>query len=278
MVRPVISLLSDFGARDPSAAIMRGVILGICPGAEVLDISHEVAKYRVRDGALLLWCALPYLPVGVHVAVVDPGVGTARRPLAVRAGRGDLLVGPDNGLLLPVADERLGGLAEARELTAARYRLEPVSSSFHGRDVFAPAAAHLACGVPFEDVGPVVPTEELVRLAWPVPAIDDGELRASVIYVDTFGNVKLGALTRDLVAACGLLRWGTALEVAWPDPGGTRPVSRRIAWARTFGQVTPGEPLLYEDSYGRLCLAVNQGSAAERLGLAEDVSLTVRRG
>jgi len=278
MVRPVISLLSDFGARDPSAAIMRGVILGICPGAEVLDISHEVAKYRVRDGALLLWCALPYLPVGVHVAVVDPGVGTARRPLAVRTGRGDLLVGPDNGLLLPVADERLGGLAEARELTAARYRLEPVSRSFHGRDVFAPAAAHLACGVPFEDVGPVVPTEELVRLAWPAPAIDAGELRASVIYVDTFGNVKLGALTRDLVAACGPLRWGAALEIAWADPGGTRPVSRRIAWARTFGQVTPGEPLLYEDSYGRLCLAVNQGSAAERLGLAEDVSLTVRRG
>ena len=278
MVRPVISLLSDFGARDPSAAIMRGVILGICPGAEVLDISHEVAKYRVRHGALLLWCALPYLPVGVHVAVVDPGVGTARRPLAVRTGRGDLLVGPDNGLLLPVADERLGGLGEARELTAARYRLEPVSSSFHGRDVFAPAAAHLACGVPFEDVGPVVPAEELVRLVWPAPAIDAGELRASVIYVDTFGNVKLGALTRDLVAACGPLRWGAALDIAWPDPGGTRPVSRRIAWARTFGQVAPGEPLLYEDSYGRLCLAVNQGSAAERLGLAEDVSLTVRRG
>ena len=117
MPRPVISLLTDFGARDPSAGILHGVIRTIAPDADVIDISHEVRKFRIRDGALLLWCALPYLPVGVHVAVVDPGVGTARRPVAVRMARGDILVGPDNGLLLGPAD-RLGGVAEAVELTA----------------------------------------------------------------------------------------------------------------------------------------------------------------
>ncbi|HXR27264.1 MAG TPA: SAM-dependent chlorinase/fluorinase, partial [Candidatus Baltobacteraceae bacterium] len=115
--RPFISLLTDFGSRDPSAGIMRAVILGIAPGANVVDISHEVAKYRVRDGALLLWCAAPYLPVGSHVAVVDPGVGTERRPIAVRVHRGDVLIGPDNGLLLPAA-ERLGGIIDARLLTS----------------------------------------------------------------------------------------------------------------------------------------------------------------
>jgi hypothetical protein len=277
MARPFISLLSDFGARDPSAAIMRGVILGICPEANVVDISHEVAKFHVRDGALLLWCALPYLPVGVHVAVVDPGVGTERRPLAVRTARGDVLVGPDNGLLLPVAEQRLGGLDAARELTAPAYRLPQVSSSFHGRDVFAPAAAHLARGVPFDALGPLLAASDLVRLEWPAPTLADGELRAAIVYVDTFGNLKLGALAADLAAACGDLEPGAPLAISWSsgDPAG--PVTRRVPWARTFGQVPPGEALLYEDSYGRLCLALNQASAAERFGLREDLVVTIRR-
>src|SRR5215213_10469231 len=145
MRRAFISLLSDFGLRDPSAAIMRGVILRIAPDADVLDISHEVRKYRVRDGALLLWCALPYLPVGTHVGVVDPGVGTERRPIAIQVQRGDVLIGPDNGLLLMAAD-RLRGATAVFELTERAYRLPTVSTSFHGRDIFAPAAAHLATG------------------------------------------------------------------------------------------------------------------------------------
>ncbi|MGZ6313848.1 MAG: SAM hydrolase/SAM-dependent halogenase family protein, partial [Candidatus Limnocylindrales bacterium] len=198
MARPFISFLSDFGSRDPSAAIVHGVIRGICPAAEVIDISHEVRKYRVRDGALLLWCALPYLPVGVHLAVIDPGVGTARRGVALRTARGDLLVGPDNGLLLPAAEERLGGLVAAHELAAPAYRLPIVSSSFHGRDVFGPAAAHLAAGVALEALGPPVVPADLVRLHWPAAETSPGRLRAELLYVDTFGNVKLGALAGDL--------------------------------------------------------------------------------
>jgi len=149
---PFISLLTDFGARDPSAGIMRGVILGIAPDATIVDISHEVRKFAIRDGALLLWCAVPYLPVGSHVAVVDPGVGTARRPVAIQAARGDVLIGPDNGLLMGGAD-RLGGAVAARELEAEEFRLPVVSTSFHGRDIFAPAAAHLARGIEFARLG-----------------------------------------------------------------------------------------------------------------------------
>jgi S-adenosylmethionine hydrolase len=268
--RPFVSLLTDFGARDPSAGIMRAVVLGIAPSANVVDLSHEVAKYAIRDGALLLWCAAPYLPVGVHVAVVDPGVGTERRPIAVRVHRGDVLIGPDNGLLLPAA-ERLGGIVDARLLATAAYRLAVVSSSFHGRDVFAPAAAHLATGVPFAALGPELPVDGLVRLPWPAPAVRPGELGATILYVDTFGNLKLGAETSHLRAALGDPAWGTVLRVAWQ--GAAEPLM--VPWCETFGRVAAGRPLLYEDSYGRLCLAVNQGDAARLLGLGEDVRVVI---
>ena len=272
MPAPVISLLTDFGLRDPSAAIMRGVILGIAQGTEIVDISHEVRKFRVRDGALLLWCALPYLPVGIHVAVVDPGVGTARRPVAVRMARGDVLIGPDNGLLL-MAAERLGGVNRAVELEDPAYRLPVISTSFHGRDIFAPAAAHLARGVPLERLGPMLDPATLVRLPIPSPVVADGQLETHVLYVDTFGNVKLTALGDHLAEALGSPVPGTPLEVAL-GPDGRRIL---VTWAPTFGAVEPGDALLYEDSYGRACIAVNQGDAAATLGLVEDLSLAITR-
>ena len=190
---------------------MRAVVLGIAPEANVVDLSHDVAKYQVRDGALLLWCAAPYLPVGSHVAVVDPGVGTERRPIAVRVHRGDVLIGPDNGLLLPAA-ERLGGVVDARLLASTAHRLPVVSSSFHGRDIFAPAAAHLATGVPFAALGPELAIDGLVRLPWPAPEVGAATLAATVLYVDTFGNLKLGAEPSHLHAAFGELPWGTSLH------------------------------------------------------------------
>jgi S-adenosylmethionine hydrolase len=270
MDRPLVSLLTDFGLRDPSAAICRGVILGICPGAEIVDISHEVRKYAIRDGALLLWCALPYLPVGFHVAVVDPGVGTARRPVAIRMARGDVLVGPDNGLLAGAAT-RLGGITEARLLVDPAYRLPVVSSSFHGRDVFAPAAGHLACGVPLERLGPAVDPATLVPSPLPDPRpLEGGGLATEIVYVDTFGNVKLSALGTDVRSAVG-------------DPTGrtfalTLGDGRRleVPWVGAFGELAPGSALLYEDSYGRLCIAINQGDAAATLGLTDGLAVELR--
>ncbi|MDQ3448030.1 MAG: SAM-dependent chlorinase/fluorinase, partial [Chloroflexota bacterium] len=273
--RPLISLLSDFGSRDPSAGIMRGVALGIAPDALIVDISHEVDKFAVADGALLLWSALPYMPIGSHVAVVDPGVGTERRGVALETARGDYLIGPDNGLLIPGAT-RLGGIVRAHLLDNPAYRLPVVSSSFHGRDLFAPAAAHLALGVPLEVLGPWLDPMELVALDWPEPWIGDGELATSVVYVDTFGNVKLGALAAELEESLVSMDSDVRLEVfaGHPDLPATR--SRAIRWANTFGGVPVGEPLILADSYGRLSLAVNQGSAAEALRLETGAEVWIR--
>jgi S-adenosylmethionine hydrolase len=274
MARPVISLLTDFGARDPSAGILHGVILSISPDAAIIDISHEVRKYAIRDGALLLWCALPYLPVGYHVAVVDPGVGTARLPIAVRVARGDVLIGPDNGLLM-AAVGRLGGIVEARQLQAPEYRLPVLSTSFHGRDIFAPAAAHLANGVDFERLGSVVAAASLVPSPIPEPLVVGGELRASVVYVDTFGNMKIAATREQLETAVGKLEPGGRLALTFASERGADLLE--IPWQSTFGESPVGSLLLYEDSYGRVCLAENQGDAAARLRLAEGVPVTIRR-
>jgi S-adenosylmethionine hydrolase len=271
-VRPFVSLLSDFGARDPSAAIMRGVVLAIAPDALVVDVSHEVDKFAVKDGALLLWCALPYLPVGAHVAVIDPGVGTERYGIAVEVARGDVLVGPDNGLLLRAAD-RLGGILRAHLLENGQYRLPVVTSSFHGRDLFAPAAAHIALGVPIEAMGRPLDPTRLVRLAWPEAEILDGELVTAIVYLDTFGNVKLEGSVQHLIDALGPMEYGDPLELRLG--GRERPVP--VVWAETFGRVEPGQPLLYEDSYGRLCLAANQGSAVARLRLQDGQSVSIQR-
>ena len=271
--RPFVSLTSDWGVRDPSPAICRGVVLGIAPNALIVDITHEVDKYNIRHGALMLWCALPFMPIGAHVCVVDPGVGTARRPVALETVRGDYLIGPDNGVLLPGAD-RLGGAARAHQIENTQYRLPIVSSTFHGRDIFSPAAAHLALGVPLEALGNEIDPKDLVRADWPTPAIQDGILETSVIYRDTFGNLKLGCLASELVQAFPGLAHGDTLYV---QRTGSRASPTALPWALTFGQVKAGDCLLYEDSYGRLCIAQNQGSAAEALKLDDGSELRILR-
>jgi S-adenosylmethionine hydrolase len=272
---PLISLLSDFGSRDPSAAIMRGVVLGIAPEARIVDISHEVRKFAIRDGALLLWCALPYLPIGCHVAVVDPGVGTARRPIAIATGRGDVLVGPDNGLLVGAA-RKLDGIVAVHELANRRFRLPVTSASFHGRDIFAPAAAHLATGVPIGELGPALDPATLVPSPIREPAIRGGILETAIVYVDTFGNVKLGAVRDELERALGPLASGDPLRL---DVAKTAGRIERIdtTWQTTFGDVAPGETLVYEDSYRRVCLAAREADAATKHGLADDLEVTVHR-
>jgi S-adenosylmethionine hydrolase len=268
MGRPFVTLLTDFGLRDPSAAICKAVVLGICPDARVLDLAHDVRKFSVREGALALWAALPYVPLGTHVAVVDPGVGTARRPVALRVARGDVLIGPDNGLLVPAA-EALGGISEARELANPAYRLPVVAATFHGRDVFAPAAGHLACGAAFESLGPVIAAGTLAPSPLPAPSVVDGALATEIVYVDTFGNVKLSALVPEVRAALGE-PLGRRFRVRLGD-GRTH----LVPWVRVFGDRGEGESLLYEDSYGRACMGVNQGSAAEAMGLAAGLRVTL---
>jgi S-adenosylmethionine hydrolase len=260
MPGPLISFLTDFGA-ESAPATCRGVMWGIAQDARILDLTHNVRKYEVRDGAFLLSRTVGYLPVGVHLAVVDPGVGTERRPIALRAGRGDLLVGPDNGLLLPAA-RVLGGVTAAHLITATDLFLPHVSSTFHGRDIFAPVAAHLANGVPLEQVGPAIEPAELVDLRLPEPVVADGALDTSVLFIDSFGNARLAGQPEDLAQAAGG-------ELVTGGSIGAEGVA--VPWHATFGDVAPGDPLLYEDAdYGGLGISVNQASASDRFGLTID--------
>ncbi len=270
---PFISFLTDYGLADDFVGVCHGVIARICPEARVIDVTHGVPPQDVRAGALILARALPYLPLGVHLAVVDPGVGGPRRAIAVRTADGRHLVGPDNGLLWPAAVFG-GGVSAAVDLAASPLALTSVSATFHGRDVFAPVAAGLAAGATVADVGEPVDPGSLVGLDTPEPRLVNGELVVDVVYVDRFGNLQLSARPGDLTSL-GLVvgDW----VVPRTDADCAHPVGR-VRWGRTFGDVEPGELVLYEDAHGVLALAVNRGDAAGRLGLARGAELRISGG
>jgi S-adenosyl-L-methionine hydrolase (adenosine-forming) len=252
-----VSLLTDYGTADGFVAACHGVIARIAPQARVLDVTHAITPGDVRRGSVVLADTLPWLPPAVHVAVVDPGVGTSRLGMALVSGDA-VLVGPDNGLLVPAA-RALGGLRAAYELAEPSYRLPAVSATFHGRDIFAPAAAHLACGVPPDALGPELDPASLVTLPAPVCRVDGDRMRVEVLTVDHFGNVALAAGTGEL-GAVGLRR-GAAATLRWPS--GAEPV--RLG--TTFADAPPGELVLLVDSTGHLAVACRDGSAARRTGL-----------
>jgi S-adenosylmethionine hydrolase len=258
MTRP-ITFLSDYGLADEFVGVVHGVIAGICPEARLIDLGHGVPRQDVGAGAAMLARALPYAPAGVHLAVVDPEVGARRRALALRTAEQDrFLVGPDNGLLLP-ATEGFGGVAEAVEISASPWRLEPVSATFHGRDLFAPVAARLACGAPLASAGTPLEPAELVAPERTEPRHEADALVAHVVATDTYGNALLDAAHGDVVESG--LRLGDQIAV--------RTGSRRVRGvvARTFSDVAAGGLLLYEDATGSLALAVNGGDAAALLGI-----------
>ena len=262
-----ITFLSDYGRGDEFVGVCHGVVQRIAPSAVVIDITHEVPRHEVRIGALTLRNAIPYMPRGVHIAVVDPGVGGRRRPVALRARDGNLLVGPDNGLLWPAA-EACGGVTAAVDIAESRFRLEPVSATFHGRDLFAPVAAHLAVGAALEDAGEPVDPDSLTQLELPAPEVSQERIRTRVVAVDGFGNLQLNLQASDMQAA-GF------------EPGGRLEVlSRRrtgeAVYARTFGDVGPGQAVILEDSSGRMAIAVNQGRAAGALGVGADAELMLQ--
>lgn len=262
----VVTLLTDYGLDDEFVGVCRGVIKRIAPAADVIDITHGIAPQQVVRGALLLADTLPYMPVGVHVAVVDPDVGAQRRPLALGGNDGRLYVGPDNGILLVAAD-RLGGASDAVEIANPKYMLSPVSPTFHGRDVFAPAAAHLALGVPLAELGPSVSLATLVRLELPSALIEGGRIQTTVTAIDRFGNVRLNVAGDDLEQAG--LGAGDHVEV---DIAARR---YSAVIGRTFADVRPGEMLVYEDSSRAVALAVNRGSAARLLATVVGQEVTL---
>jgi S-adenosyl-L-methionine hydrolase (adenosine-forming) len=259
---PLITFLSDYGPWDEFVGVCHAVIARRCPQARIIDLGHGVARHDVRAGALALDAALRYCPPGVHLAIVDPGVGGVRRALAVRVAREDrLFVGPDNGLLT-VAAETFGGVVEAVDIGDSPESLRPVSATFHGRDVFAPVAAALADGVPLDALGPAVELDTVEVLELPRAHRHGDTVIAHVLSTDVYGNVSLDA-SPDLAAAAGLAA-GCAIVVEADSASAPGRLSR------TFGDVPPGELLAYADARGTLALAVNGGSAAELLGVGPD--------
>jgi S-adenosyl-L-methionine hydrolase (adenosine-forming) len=252
-----ISFTTDYGIDDGFVGVCEGVIARLAPAPRVIHISHTVPPQDVRRGAAVLAQAVPYLPPAVHVAVVDPGVGTDRRGVVLVSAHG-VLVGPDNGLLVP-AVELLGGVREAYELVDPAYRLSTVSATFHGRDVFAPAAAHLAVGVAPDQFGPAVDPASLVRLPEPETFVEQGKLSTEVRYIDTFGNIQLAATGADLDAS------GAGLGTTAHANLNGRSVKATVG--RTFADTILDGLIVYVDSGGRVALAVNGGSAAGDFGV-----------
>jgi S-adenosyl-L-methionine hydrolase (adenosine-forming) len=270
---PLITFLSDYGLGNEFVGVCHAVIARRCPPARVIDLTHAIPRHDVHTGAIVLRATLPYLPEAIILTVVDPGVGTTgargRRAIAVRTVEQDrLLVGPDNGILLPVC-ERLGGVAQAFDVGLSDERLQPVSHTFHGRDIFAPVAAALADGVPLASLGEELAVEGLRRLNIPVAVMTVAGLELHVLHRDTFGNLILDGETHQL-AELGV-ELGDELWL-------THVTGRhRVTFARTFADVPPGGLLLYQDGLGMLAVAVNRGSAAELLSANRDDELLVSR-
>lgn len=262
MTRPIV-FLTDYGLADEFVGVCRGVIERISPGASVIDLTHQIERQAVVQGALVLGRATRYMPESaVYLAVIDPGVGSDRRPIAVEAASGALLVGPDNGLL-SMAWTSLGGARRAVEVASNNVVLRPVSRTFHGRDVFAPAAAHLAAGVPLGRLGPPLDPSELQTVEPSGPMVAAGAIGARVVGVDRFGNVQLNATPQDISSA-----------------GLRGPVivgNHDLPLVATFADVPPGHPALIVDSQGFVAIVVNHGSASRMFDLRAGDAVTIAR-
>jgi S-adenosylmethionine hydrolase len=262
---PVVSFLSDFGLTDEFVGVCKAVILRAAPSARVIDVTHGIPPFDVRAGALALARSVQYLPSGVVLAVVDPGVGTERRALAIEVETG-FLVGPDNGLLAP-AVALLGGAMRAVSLTNPEYRLEAPGATFAGRDVFAPAAGYLAAGTPLEALGELIDPLSLVPGTVPLPRDEDGRAAGEVLWVDRYGNAQLNIDPGDL-AALGV-QPGGPLEIRC---GQDRRTGR---WVASYAEAGPLEMAVVVDSYGLVSLTLDRRAAADELGLRAGSAVTL---
>jgi len=262
---PVVSFLSDYGTTDEFVGVCHAVMLRIAPGVRIVDITHELPPHDVRAGGLTLARAVQYLPDGVVLGIVDPGVGTDRRAVAVEV-EGGFLVGPDNGLLAP-AVAMLGGARRAVELTNEEYQLPAPGPTFAGRDVFAPAAAHLVSGVPITELGDAVDPITLQPGLIPLTQEGDGSVHGEVLWVDRFGNVQLNVDPAEL-EALGVTPGGAVQVTVKGKP-------RLARWVSTYGAGGESELLVVVDSYGLVSLAMPRGSAAAETGLKAADAVTV---
>ena len=251
-----ITFTSDYGLEDEFVGVCHGVIKRFAPDVEILDISHAIPPQDLRAGANVLAQAVPYMPPAVHLAIVDPGVGTERRAVVIGTRAGPPLIGPDNGLLW-LAAQTLGGATQAHEITRDDLCLQPKSRTFHGRDIFAPIAARLALGMPPEEVGPAVNVDDLQRFELPAAKVDDDHVHGQIVQTDHFGNLQLNVVRDDLESLGVMIGDAVELRVG----GKAHPVQ----FCHTFAEVPAGRLAVIEDSYRRIAVVVNRGNAAKRL-------------
>ncbi len=256
---PIITFLSDFGLTDEYVSVCKGVIKKIAPEVEIIDITHQVPSFDIRKGAFFLSVVLPFMPAGVHLAVVDPGVGTDRRGIILQVKRGDFLIGPDNGLLIPAA-QKLYGIIKAIEITNEKFFLGSPSPTFHTRDIFAPVAAYLSQSVSPEEFGKAINPASLVKPPWGRPRKAKRQVELEVINVDKFGSIRFNLEAKDLI------KFGLNQNKLILNKGGRE---IEIPILNTFGKIEKGKPLFYLDSSNLLALAVNQGDASSFFGLKE---------
>jgi hypothetical protein len=264
---PFVSLTTDLGRVDNSVGILHAVIHAIAPGVTIVDLLHDVPPFEVAPGARALWAASPYLPVGVHMVSVNPEADESSTVLALRVARGDVLVGANNGCLIDAA-ERLGGITGAWSITNGDYLLTEGPSTFHARDIYAPATAHLALGVDPALLGPAVDTATLTRLPVVEPVVEDGALHTQVVAADIFGNVEVAGTPDHLHAALGPVALGDRLQYGH---------DRELTFVTTYGDAQPGDPVAFWNGDGVLTIVVVEGDARATLGLPVGTPVTLRR-
>lgn len=260
----VIALLTDFGVNDPYVGVMKGVILSINPNAVIVDITHGVGKYQVLQGALILKSCYRYFPKGtVFTVVIDPGVGSVRRALAIRSSS-YVFIGPDNGVLAPAAfDDGVIDVYEVKRLT-----LPVISRTFHGRDVFAPAAAYISKGVPLGDIGDKISVKDIINIEVGSAEIQGGRVIGEIVYIDSFGNAVTN-ISPDSLKSLGI-REGDLVNVE------VNQIHYRIPWVKAYSDVEPGRLLIITDSFNYIELSINQGNVSNTLNLKAGLKIIIR--
>jgi hypothetical protein len=267
MSRKFISLSSDFGVGTQGIGIMKSVILQMCPDAEIIDLWHGIPGFEIMEGAWTME-SVEQLPVGCHVCVVDPGVGTDRMAIIIKAKRGDYLIGPDNGLLIP-ATRRLGGIEKVVEITNEKYMRRPVCPVFHGRDVFAPAAAWLSKGVRLEEFGQPIDPQKLVKAPYDEANVSEGVVTGEVIHINHFGSASVNVIFKDFEKSG--IKYKDDIEIE------TNVNRINTKLLRTFGEVTKGEVIAFPDDYGRIEVAINHGRFVDKFGVKLGDKITIRK-
>lgn len=265
--QPIITLTTDFGVQSQGIGNMEGVIAEIAPNARVIHLMHGLPSFDIRSGARTME-VIHYMPVGFHVCVVDPGVGTARKPLIIQVKRGDFLIGPDNGVLVSTTT-LLGGVKKIVQITNPKFMIHPISPIFHGRHIFAPAAAHLANGTPIEDFGPKVAFESLAPSPYNEAKGKNGAIEAEVITINKFGSLNLNITHAT---------WDN-FDVSLRQIVSTTVKDKTIPmqFVETFGQVEKNQPLILKDDYGRVEIAINLGSFAKKYNIHVGDTIIIKK-